>query len=214
MLRLSVFDLDGTILRGWSAETRLVYFLVRKRLITLRQCVHYGVAALERLGGGFVEAFYSNKYYLRDVRVSELEASLPEFCAKLLAPNFAPQVLDRMRKLKEQQYRTVILSGTLQPILIQLQRILQVDEVLGSELEVHDGVFTGRQACARPYGAGKVAILARHFAGEGIDYPASFAFANALSDVPLLREFGNPVAVNPGRRLRRFAREKGWEILD
>jgi hypothetical protein len=42
---------------------------------------------------------------------------------------------------------------------------------------------------------------------EGLISPSIGIYA------PLLREIGEAVAVNPDGRLRRVARERGWEIL-
>jgi len=42
----------------------------------------------------------------------------------------------------------------------------------------------------------------------------SKAYSDSFSDVPMLEAVGQPAAVNPDRRLRRVARERGWPVLD
>ena len=47
-----------------------------------------------------------------------------------------------------------------------------------------------------------------------IDWPNSWVYSDSLSDLPLFQLSGNPVAVNPQRPLRNYARAHGWTILD
>ena len=51
-------------------------------------------------------------------------------------------------------------------------------------------------------------------AAEGIDLDASTAYSDSHTDLPFLEAVGHPVAVNPDRRLRRLARERGWPMLE
>jgi hypothetical protein len=48
---------------------------------------------------------------------------------------------------------------------------------------------------------------------EGIDLSESYAYTDSVTDEPMLRAVGHPVAVNPDRDLARVAREEGWPIL-
>jgi phosphoserine phosphatase len=48
---------------------------------------------------------------------------------------------------------------------------------------------------------------------DGIDLAESTAYSDSASDVPFLEAVGHPVAVNPDRRLRAIARERGWRVL-
>ncbi|MGH7338800.1 MAG: HAD family hydrolase, partial [Myxococcota bacterium] len=44
------------------------------------------------------------------------------------------------------------------------------------------------------------------------DLTKSYAYADSLSDLPMLESVGHPVAVNPDPRLRRIARERRWAV--
>jgi phosphoserine phosphatase len=48
----------------------------------------------------------------------------------------------------------------------------------------------------------------------GIALAGSAAYGDSSADLPMLRCVGHPVAVNPGRRLRRAAEENGWEVVE
>ncbi len=59
----------------------------------------------------------------------------------------------------------------------------------------------------------KVEALTRRIDPEGIDWSGSWALADRLSDLPILELVGHPVAVHADRKLRRLARQRGWEII-
>ena len=46
-----------------------------------------------------------------------------------------------------------------------------------------------------------------------IDLDPSYAYSDSLSDLPMLRAVGNPVAVNPDPPLAAIAKEEGWQTL-
>jgi hypothetical protein len=50
-------------------------------------------------------------------------------------------------------------------------------------------------------------------AAHEIDLEASYAYSDSLSDLPMLRAVGNPVAVNPDPPLAALAKEEGWQVL-
>jgi hypothetical protein len=46
---------------------------------------------------------------------------------------------------------------------------------------------------------------------DGIDLAGSWAYSDSITDEPMLRAVGHPVAVNPDRDLAKAARKNGWE---
>ena len=83
--------------------------------------------------------------------------------------------------------------------------------MIGGELEVRDGRYTGfmarRRWWGRPAPRGCAATPP-----EGVDLKHSYAYADSYSDLPLLRAVGNPVAVSPDSALYRYARRRRWPI--
>src|SRR5260370_35628858 len=45
-----------------------------------------------------------------------------------------------------------------------------------------------------------------------IDLEASYAYSDSVTDEPMLRVVGHPVAVNPDKELGRLARAEDWEV--
>jgi hypothetical protein len=46
-----------------------------------------------------------------------------------------------------------------------------------------------------------------------IDLAESWAYSDSVSDLPMLRAVGRPVAVNPDAELARIALEEGWQVM-
>jgi phosphoserine phosphatase len=47
-----------------------------------------------------------------------------------------------------------------------------------------------------------------------VDAARAKAYSDSFSDLPMLEVVGSPAAVNPDRRLRRVATERGWPVLN
>ena len=118
-----------------------------------------------------------------------------------------------MKILQEKGYEIILISGTLDFILQYLVEKLGANGGVGSKVEIDDGKFTGRIVWIHPYHHGKVLALQKYLAGRNIDYHKSYGFGDSWADVPLLSLFGHPIAVNPGRILRRQALKRGWKVL-
>ena len=88
--------------------------------------------------------------------------------------------------------------------------------VAGADVEIWHvdaaGDYTGELAYYGygPYKADAIRALASR---EGFDLAESYAYSDSITDEPMLRAVGNPVAVNPDRELARVARDEGWPIM-
>mgnify|MGYP003573536314 FL=1 len=101
------------------------------------------------------------------------------------------------------------------PLLERLARDVKADYVIGTGLEIKDGVFTGRNSTPACIGDNKVPLTQNYLQENGIelDYEASHAYADSISDRYLLAMVGQPVATYPDDGLRQLAIERGWQIF-
>ena len=126
------------------------------------------------------------------------------------APGARP-VLDEHRRLGH----ALVLLTTSSPYESALAKEqFNLDHALSSRYEVIDGQLTGEFIPPLAYGPGKVVIAEQYAAENGIDLDGSYFYSDSYSDRPMLERVGHPHAVNPDMRLRRFAKKKGWPILD
>ncbi|MBW1876748.1 MAG: HAD family hydrolase [Deltaproteobacteria bacterium] len=88
-----------------------------------------------------------------------------------------------------------------------------LDETICTAFEVVEGRFTGAIG-ASAYGDDKADRVREWAADRGVDLDECTFYTDSMSDLALLEIMGNPVVVNPDRRLARLAGERGWAIVD
>jgi phosphoserine phosphatase len=88
--------------------------------------------------------------------------------------------------------------------------------VIGTKFEVENGRYTGRVTVPAIIGVEKERQVRRFFKDRQveIDWAASYAYADSISDRDLLEMVGHPTVTFPGDELRTLATEQGWKIID
>ncbi len=150
--------------------------------------------------------------FLNGLPVEELRTIVEEAVESAFRPHVYRDALDLVERHRERGERSFIVSAALQEIVDALVSELGFDGGIGSTAEVEDGVYTGRLA-RRLDGKAKAEALAELAVADGIDLGESTAYSDSASDVPFLEAVGHAVAVNPDRRLRAIAAERGWRVL-
>ncbi|MGF1472643.1 MAG: HAD-IB family hydrolase [Rubrobacteraceae bacterium] len=121
-----------------------------------------------------------------------------------------PEALERLLEHKRAGHRVVLLSGALDFLLEPFKDL--ADDVLSASLEEENGVYTGELTGAPVAGDARARMLASFARRRKVDLSRSYAYADSISDLPMMEAVGNPVAVNPDRRLELAAEERGWRI--
>ena len=212
------FDLDRTLLRRSSALALAGSFRERG-LITRTQLAK---AALWQLlfvarGAGHESvrrAAEEGLVVLKGVRPDELRELVAEAMERVLKPLVFAEPLDLVRHHRDRREPVYIVSATLQEIVDTMAAALGFDGAIGTLCEIGpDGAFTGRsiRAC---HAEGKAAAVRELAAEQGFDLGVSTAYSDSHTDLPFLEVVGHPIAVNPDRRLRRVAHERGWPVLE
>lgn len=209
----AVFDLDGTLLVGTSAERLLVPYLLRRGVIGPRQLLRAAARASATPVLGVTRALRRNKQYLAGVERAAVVDLMPDFLARCLDPRWRTCLLRRTEALRAEGRPLYLLTGAPDFIADVVRRHLGFAGAVGTALEVRQGRYTGRLAGPHLFSEGKVAALARLARAHTLDLPRSVGFADHTSDVAFLTCFGHPVAVAPDGGLRRHAHRRGWEIL-
>ncbi len=157
----------------------------------------------------FIRVFH-RKY--ASVRQSDLQAWAREAGELFWRPHLYPEALRQIDWHRGRGHRVVLISGGLEPVLEPLVKIVGPDMLVAARPETRDGRLTGRLIDGVLSGPRKAE--AAHAVSEalGVDMAQSYAYADSHADLELLESVGNPVAVNPDRRLRGESRRRGWPI--
>jgi len=208
MRTCAFFDLDGTIIDN-SSEKTFVRYLMSKGKVSLTNLASWGVYLLKKRKLAVAKA---NKVYLRNINYEYIKSAARKCFRERLEHHISPKAIARIQFHKKQGDSLILLSGSLEILVVNFKEHLEMDMMVGYSLEVKDGVVTGRTLGIHPYERNK-AILAQQMAEEyDFDLDSSYAYGNHHTDAHILSLVGNPVAVNPDRKLRKIAQKNGWKI--
>jgi HAD superfamily hydrolase (TIGR01490 family) len=211
---LAVFDVDGTLV-----ETNVVEYYFWMRLQDQRLGDWPGFLArmaaraprwlyLERRSRADFQRSFYREYAGLDLETMRRLGR--EALDAVTLRRIYPEGMRRIREHKRAGHRVLLLTGALDIVVEPLAELLEV-ELDCARLLVRDGVLTGDLA-APPPGEARATLLHRYATREDVDLGVSFAYADAISDLPLLEQVGTPVVVNPDARLSQFADQRGWRV--
>lgn len=210
----ALFDLDGTLLGGYSAVA-FYRDRLRRRDVGLTELARsLAVAADAVLLGG-------DPGRLGPIAIKGLKGQrredLEEVGRRLYASGLDSRVRAHMRALVHAHQRrghTVAVASSATRFQVgPIADGLGIDHVLCTETECEDGRLTGNIETEMLWGPAKARAVRRFARDHRLDLRRSFAYANGDEDVPFLAAAGRPHAVNPGPLLERVALAEDWPIL-
>jgi alcohol-forming fatty acyl-CoA reductase len=210
----AIFDVDGTIV-GSNVVSYFAWLRMRELPVALRPFwlagfltkvpYYWGLDKFSR--AHFNRAFYKNYAGWKPSRARHLGQ---ESFAGFTLDRIFPDALQQLRDHKAAGHRVVLLSGALDFLLEPMKDL--ADDVLCSTLAQENGAYTGELTGAPVAGDARARMLASFARRRGLDLSRSYAYADSISDLPMLEAVGNPVAVNPDRRLGTAAKVRGWRV--
>ncbi|MGH9269269.1 MAG: HAD family hydrolase, partial [Acidimicrobiales bacterium] len=159
--------------------------------------------------GEFLRRFY--RLY-EGVSADHVRALAGEVLGDLVLRRLAPAAVRRIRAHRAAGHRVIFITGSLEFAVGAISPL--ADELVAASLREVDGRFTGDLERPPLVGEARASWLRDYALSQGADLPASYAYADSLSDLPLLEAVGNSVAVNPEVSLHRIARLRRWPVED
>jgi len=211
------FDLDKTLMAG-SSGMQFARIAAGQGIVGRRQLASWAFEHLRyRLHGTTdartAEVLKVARELITGVPEKTIERMGPEVMAAIL-PRVFPQMLAEVYAHQDAGRQTFIVSAAGNGVVETLAHVLGMTGGIGTRYEVDaEGNFTGRLDGPFVYGRGKVEAMREFAARHDIDLDESYAYSDSLSDLPMLRAVGNPVAVNPDPPLAEIARAEGWQVL-
>jgi len=212
---LAVFDIDGTLV-----ETNVVEYFLYMRLRAqpledwplfmarmLREAPRW--LFLERRSRAEFQRTFYREYDGLDYEVMKRLGR--EALDAVTLRRVYPEGMRRIREHKRAGHRVLLLTGALDVVVEPLAELLDV-EVDCAHLLVKEGRLTGDLQSPPPAGEARASLLEEYATREGVVLAESFAYADSLSDLPMLEICGTPVAVNPDARLSQVAGQRGWRV--
>jgi phosphoserine phosphatase len=181
-MRLIVMDVDSTLIQGeviemlaayagCEAEVARVTEQAMRGELDFEQSLRDRVALLAGLDAGAIDRVYDDLV-------------------------LAPGARTTVRVLKRLGYRFAIVSGGFSQLTDRIAKDLGIDFSVANELEVVDGLLTGRVVGEVIDRAGKAAALRRFAAECGVPVSTTIAIGDGANDIDMLNAAGLGIAFN------------------
>ncbi|MBV6762728.1 HAD-IB family hydrolase [Rhodococcus opacus] len=214
---LAAFDLDGTLISGYSAS--VVY---RDRL----RRFDISVAELLRTTNAAVETRFRGADVGNLMRIGveslagRMEDEMQEWGQRLFRQEIARMIFSEVRGLlaahRHAGHRVVMATSATpyQALSVAADLDIEPEDVLCTRPAILDGMLTGKLESAPLWGPAKAEALREYAVKHDADLGDSFAYSNGAEDIPMLKSVGHPVALNPDRKLAATARQNGWPSVN
>ncbi len=223
MTTVAFFDVDGTLTKVHVWQAFMAYFKTHGRRLWVHRFYwlwHMAQYPFFKMGWMSETAFRRKwaghlAWYVRGMSVDEAQAIWEWVVKEYLPPHWRASSVARLQAHLQKGDVVVLVSAAPEPLIQRVAHHLGTPHAVATRLEVRDGRYTGRAVPPVCIGPAKPQRAFEYLQAQGIVVApeASWAYADAISDLELLTSVGHPVAVAPEPDLASLARERGWEIL-
>jgi HAD superfamily hydrolase (TIGR01490 family) len=144
-------------------------------------------------------------------------AQLDAWHTEFMQRKVRPMILSKAPELiaKHGDALTAIVTATNRFITRPIADELGVRDLIATDIEEVDGVFTGKPRGTPTFREGKVERVSEWLGAQGCSLGdcESWFYSDSLNDLPLLEKVTHPVAVDPDATLRAHAKERGWPVI-
>jgi HAD superfamily hydrolase (TIGR01490 family) len=212
------FDIDNTMMRGASLF-HIAYQMYRRGAFRLSDLAGIALKQLRySLSGENLKDIQAARDKALALATGLLASDIKALGEEVYDEIIASKIWPGTRALADQHLRAGrrvwLVSATPVEVAAVIADRLGLTGALGTVGEIKDGAYTGRLVGDILHGPAKAVAVRELAVRQGLDLRSCWAYSDSFNDVPLLSLVGNPVAINPDARLRRYARERNWPVYD
>ena len=109
----------------------------------------------------------------------------------------------------------LLASATNSVIVTPIAKRLGFDNIVATEVEIVNGVYSGKFQNTPALGEGKLQKVREWMRRNDFsDFKNTTFYSDSINDFPLLSAVNKAVAVNPDNKLREECEKRSWEIVD
>jgi HAD superfamily hydrolase (TIGR01490 family) len=218
-LRLTLFDLDHTLLDG-DSDQLWCEFLMQRGVLPREPFESRNRAMALEYAAGEVSAQAFCDFYIGTLAgrsAGEWGALRRDFVDECIVPRIPAAAVDLVTRHRDGGDLVMLTTATCR-FLSELTAVhLGIAQLIATECETgDDGRFTGRSRGVLNMREGKLQRLQDWLAAQQLMLAdcESTLYSDSINDLPLLSAVKRPVAVNPDARLAAVAAERGWPVID
>jgi HAD superfamily hydrolase (TIGR01490 family) len=221
MTDLAIYDMDRTVTRRPTYTPFLLHCAVRRapwRLmfvpVVALSMVAYGLRLIDR-----AKLKEINHHLLlgRHIHPRQLKPLVDRFADRQAATNIRPGARTAIARDRAEGRRLVLATASYRLYADAVAERLGFDDVIGTGSVIGlDERVHAKIAGENCYGPAKLRMIAEWVDKSGLKGRRGHVrfYSDHVSDQPAFEWADEPVAVNPHRKLRRLAEQRGWAIED
>jgi HAD superfamily hydrolase (TIGR01490 family) len=213
MSKLTIFDLDNTLLAG-DSDRAWGQYIVEKKIVS-------DAFLLES------EKFY-NSYYEGDLDIDGFLA----FCLKPLTENKLSELLELRKGFIEDKIKPMMLEEAIRtveqkkiegPVIIAtatnsfvtrpIADLFKIKDLIATEFVIRDNEFTGEVDGIPCFREGKVKKVEEWVEANGYDLSSATFYSDSFNDLPLLEKVETAIVVDGDDKLIEQAKNNDWECI-
>jgi HAD superfamily hydrolase (TIGR01490 family) len=213
--KLALFDLDNTLIES-DSDHAWAQFLIEEGVLHPEEYHAKNEWFYERYKDGTLDIHEFLDFQLKPI-AGRPRAQLDAWHAEFMQRKVRPMIFPRAAELiaSHADALTAIVTATNRFITEPIAAELGVPNLLATDIEEVDGVFTGKARGTPTFREGKIQRVNEWLAAMGhrLEDFESWFYSDSLNDMPLLARVDHPIAVDPDPILREHAVERGWPII-
>ncbi len=144
-------------------------------------------------------------------------AELCQWRTRFIETHIRPMVKPRAHGLIERHREAgdlpVIITSTNRFITQPISELLQVEDLIATDLVRKDGEFTGEVEGIPCFSEGKVIRAEQWVLSHAMSMQGSYFYTDSYNDLPLLEIVEHPIVVDADKKLTEHAIENDWERI-
>ena len=216
-MKLTIFDLDNTILNG-DSDYSWIEFLIKNNYVDAKSYeeknkyffdqYHQGTLDIAEYAGFSIGSFI-------EIGKERLPEILDKFLLTVIEPMINIYALRLIHKHYENDDQLLLASATNKVLVDLIAKRLEFPNVIATIPEQVNGMFTGKILEPSALGEGKLSRVKERMVKHGYkDFSGTTFYSDSINDLPLLESVEKPIAVNPDEKLREISINNSWEIVD
>lgn len=206
------FDFDRTLIAGFSAKA-FMQEQIRERRIPAK-AIASTLASIAKYSAGrtnFSGFMAETTKHLAGETEADLDAVGEKIFREKLVAAIYPEARALLEAHRAMGHTIAIVSSATKFQIEAAARELGIEYILCTDVEIEDGVLTGRVLSPTCFGKGKRTAAEDFSEDFGLDMHQSFFYTDSEDDLPLLDAVGRPRVVNPSKALAKIARARTWK---
>ncbi|MDY7561178.1 HAD family hydrolase [Pseudomonas sp. 10B1] len=213
-MALAIFDLDETLIGGdcaslWSEQMARLGWVDKESFMRkndeLMAAYSKGELAMEDYMAFSLEPMAGRT-------PEEVDHLVEPWVEDFIEPIIYSEACTAIANHRAAGDRILVISASGTHLVKAIAARIGIDEVLGIELEVTHGVYSGATTGVLTYREGKVTRLMEWLAREVETLDGASFYSDSRNDLALLLKVEHPHVVNPDPALREYAEKEGWPI--